>query len=94
MKDNVCYSQDKLIGCKNDSKTIYGCIECEEEYYLKDKECYNCSLNCISCKEETGYCNKCLNEYVLKKNKCIHYSDILKCKSEEHNKCSKCSFWY
>jgi len=23
MKDNVCYSQDKLIGCKNDSKTIY-----------------------------------------------------------------------
>ena len=36
ISDNKCYSQNDLIGCKNESKTIYWCNECEDGYYLKE----------------------------------------------------------
>ena len=95
INENKCYSQNELIGCKNESKTIYGCNECSDGYYLKeDNECNNCSEHCILCLDKTGDCNKCENDYILNDKQCIHYSKIPNCKSEENNKCSKCSFWY
>ncbi len=67
MKNNKCYPQEDLIGCKD--KTINGCKKCEEGYYLIENECNKCSNNCTLYKDETGECYKCENNFILRDKK-------------------------
>ena len=86
----TCSSYDLLKNCL--IKTNKGCNKCENNYYLLDRYCYECTPKCNNCNEY--YCYNCSKDYILVNNQCIHYSKIKHCKKALNGKCIKCSFFY
>ena len=88
-----CKLKSEIKGCKSNISSIDGCLECEDGYYLFEKECYQCPNECTTCINNDS-CTSCKDEYVLINDKCTYYNNIKNCKSTNNSKCSKCSFWH
>ncbi|MCQ2816506.1 MAG: hypothetical protein MJ252_04480 [archaeon] len=67
-----------LEGCINCTQDKGECLQCKEDYYLKNKTCFKCG----------EYCDKCLNEtYCIECKDPSKYSDLCNLTCPEH-----CSF--
>ena len=92
--EGECIPQSEIVGCKSNISSTLGCTECNDGYYLRDRQCYTCPKECLTCTDKDT-CTSCINDYILYPNgTCLHYNTVTNCKSATNNKCSKCSFWH
>ena len=87
----TCQHFDKLTNCQN--KTQSGCIGCEDGYYLRERQCYECMTNCTTC-SSNDECTSCIENFVLKGTDCLHFTKIEHCQSAKDDKCDKCESGY
>ncbi|ELP93769.1 protein serine/threonine kinase, putative [Entamoeba invadens IP1] len=92
----VCASSSVLKNCT--TKDAYGCIGCEDGFFLLDHLCVPCNTsteNCLLCDYIDAKCNMCQDTYVLNDNQmCIIFSSLSQCVEATNSKCTKCAFWY
>ena len=56
-----CENKSEIEHCISFNKENGECLKCEETYYLTDKKCEACSINCNNslCEDYTGRCLSC-----------------------------------
>ncbi|ELP85534.1 protein serine/threonine kinase, putative [Entamoeba invadens IP1] len=86
-----CTIQSELNNCLN--KTISGCYECENGFYISNNLCKPCNEKCTTCTSQ-DYCTNCTENNVLLNDICTSFTEIPKCISASNNKCSACSKSY
>ncbi|ELP86978.1 protein serine/threonine kinase, putative, partial [Entamoeba invadens IP1] len=89
---NQCKRISLVIGCSSEVDKNFGCTKCRVGYYLKDRDCTECDLSCVSCNMYT--CNECIADNVIVDSTCIPYTLITNCLEARNSKCSKCSIYY
>ena len=89
-----CKSMKEVVGYVTEVDKNFGCLECKNRYFLKDKECHKCDDNCKTCMTKENSCTTCNDDHVNVDNICIKYTLIDKCKKAKDSKCFKYSFWH
>ena len=97
------YSEDdnnqKCISCKNENYILFkgNCInDCQNGYYKKDKECYECNKTCSSCSDSPNHCTSCIDGKYLNESlhtclKCSEYCETCtKFEENENHNCISC----
>ncbi|ELP92365.1 hypothetical protein EIN_441950 [Entamoeba invadens IP1] len=83
-----CISVKELANClKYD---IFGCVQCENGYFLDRGKCEICAKNCELC-VSSDFCQNCVDDYILTNRKCEYYTNIKYCASATNGLCSSCS---
>ncbi|ELP86152.1 protein serine/threonine kinase, putative [Entamoeba invadens IP1] len=86
-----CTIQSELNNCLN--KTISGCYECDNGFYISNNLCKPCNEKCTTC-TSLDYCTNCTENNVLLNDICTSFTEIPNCISASSNKCDKCAEKY
>ncbi|ELP92884.1 protein serine/threonine kinase, putative [Entamoeba invadens IP1] len=90
-ENKSCLSTLTLFNCKRSGQ--YGCMECENGYYLNEyNKCLKCPVGCEEC--ESKMCTSCVDQYVLNvvSNRCVVWTSVSNCNAYDSKtkKCSRC----
>ena len=92
ISDDIIGLNEKCKSCINNPELKYQCQNCNDGYYLSDKNktiCERCNKEgCLKCYnlDTKIYCSKCEEGYELINNECVEE----KCEIGDNEKCASC----
>ena len=80
------------LNCKTKDTDGCQCKVCDDEYFLKNKNCEKCDTNCQTCIGESNHCTSCKsdNYFINNENKCQECSGNCKTCSIIESNCTSC----
>ena len=88
--DNKCRNCYNTI-CEDFITNSCDCLQCKDKYYLKEKNCYECELECKTCFNNSNNCTSCYDNSFLYNGQCFECTN--NCKEEDSDSC-KCLSCY
>ncbi|ELP91544.1 hypothetical protein EIN_066950 [Entamoeba invadens IP1] len=91
LSNNVCYTNNNLIGICTQLLSTGGCVKCNDNYYRNGLDCFKCDISCSTCNTflRCLTCNS--TNYKTLTGDCKSQSSIIGCEiNVTQYGCSRC----